>query len=250
MLKSQAQANRTLPFAAGVYAIVDAETLGLQWHGAGADWDHWVEAAASYAFAAVRGGAVALQWRCKLPAVPTEVTVACARAMRAAAGDRAAVFVNDDWPAAAQAPCGAHLGQSDGDVRAVAAAHPQLPLGWSTHSLAQIAAAQALPISYVGFGPVRATQSKANVEAATGWAQLQDACAKSAVPVVAIGGLQLPDAVTVRHAGAHAMAVIGAWLGPRAAPFSPAQAAQAVEQLAQAWQAAPRDGPRWPKRTP
>jgi hypothetical protein len=69
----------------------------------------------------------------------------------------------------------------------------------------------------------------------TGWAQLSDACRASALPVVAIGGLEAADAWTVRACGAAAMAVVGAWLGPVSAPWSPEEAYAALTDLDQQW---------------
>jgi len=132
--------------------------------------------------------------------------------VRRAAGDALALFVDDDVGAARAIGCGVHLGQGDGDPAVIAAGFGG-PIGWSTHDLAQVAAAPP-QASYLGFGPVRATASKAGAGPVTGWAALADACARSRLPVVAIGGLCADDALLVCAAGARAMAVIGGWLPP------------------------------------
>jgi thiamine-phosphate diphosphorylase len=141
------------------------------------------------------------------------------------------LFVNDDAMMAHELGLGLHLGQGDGDAGQV---HVR-PLGWSTHDVAQVRAAADGPAAYLGFGPVRATTGKQAADPVTGWALLEQAVAVARQPVVAIGGLELPDVARVRSSGAHAMAVIGAWLGPAGQPHTPDRACTALARLAQAW---------------
>ncbi|MSQ81318.1 MAG: thiamine phosphate synthase [Myxococcales bacterium] len=230
------------PFASGVYAVVDGATLGWTENAESADrLDSIVESAASYAYSALAGGAVAVQLRWKGEAIPAGFRLACARAMSKALGGVIPFIVNDDVEVATHAAAGLHLGQGDGDPLAVRSiVGPAAVLGWSTHRLSEVDAAATLPVSYLGFGPVRWTHSKSNTEPVTGWAALADACARSAQPVVAIGGLSRSDAAIARQAGAHAFAVIGAWLQADGQPLSPQQAQAAIHELAQAWAQAPR----------
>lgn len=112
--------------------------------------------------------------------------------------------------------CGAdvvHVGQEDlplGEVRKVLAALGRpLPVGVSTHNLAQAEAAARAGADYLGFGPIFATGSKANPDPVVGLAGLRQVCAQVSCPVVAIGGLRRASIVEVVAAGAAAAAVIG-----------------------------------------
>lgn len=189
-----------------------------------------------YALAALSGGAVALQLRFKSVPLGDSGRAQIAKTLVQALPRDLKVIVDDDIAAAAYAGCGVHLGQTDAPVNdARLALGPEALIGWSTHHLQQVEIAQAMAASYLGFGPVRPTESKALADAVTGWAQLNDACRTSAIPVVAIGGLQAQDAVTARACGAWAMAVIGAWLGPADNPWPPEQAAAAMAVLVHDW---------------
>lgn len=231
-------------FDSGVYAILDTDRLGLCDPAALHDARQMLIA---YAVAAAEGGCVALQLRCKsLPLADPLRASLCAEVAAALAmlpHRPVALVVDDDLAAATAVGCGLHWGQHDGEV---SAARRQLGraalLGWSTHDLTQVASAQSLAVDYLGFGPVRATVSKRGADPVTGWAQLADAARLSRLPLVAIGGLEGADATLVRGSGAHAMAVIGAWLGPPGAPWSVERAHRAIADLAAAWLAAPHLG--------
>jgi thiamine-phosphate pyrophosphorylase len=213
----------------GIYAIVDGDRLGLATHEGARPPVNVIRA---YAEAAAEAGAVAVQIRLKhLPlGHPTRLTAL--NAVRRALGGRIAVIADDDLSAATGAHTGLHLGQDDGDPRAARRLlDPDALLGWSTHTLAQVVAAQALPVHYLGFGPVRATDGKQGHAAATGIAGLAQAVTASRLPIVAIGGLTRADVTDVKRAGAHAMAVIGAWLGPAGRPHDVATARAHLQDL-------------------
>ncbi|MBM4344480.1 MAG: thiamine phosphate synthase [Deltaproteobacteria bacterium] len=164
--------------------------------------------------------------------------LACAIAMEQAAAGDLAVVVNDDIAVARTARTGLHLGQMDGDPRGVRdVLGDRALLGWSTHNLAQVDVAATLPVDYLGFGPVRATQTKRSSDPVTGWAMLADACGRARVPVVAIGGMQVQDAAIARSAGAAAMAVVGAWLRDGERVRAVAEAEDALTLLVHAWNA-------------
>lgn len=132
------------------------------------------------------------------------------------------LVINDDL-ALAEAPLpglwGLHLGQDDlneqgGLDRALRVCTARgLALGVSTHNLEQVRAAQVPGVDHIGFGPVQATQSKANPDPVVGFAGLKQACLASQKPVVAIGGLGLSDLPACRAAGASAVAMISALAG-------------------------------------
>ncbi|MGH9449879.1 MAG: thiamine phosphate synthase [Terriglobia bacterium] len=106
---------------------------------------------------------------------------------------------------------GVHLGQSD---LPAALARRMLPaamiIGLSTHSLAQVAAADREPVDYIAFGPIFATASKENPGPVVGLAALAEARRATRKPLVAIGGITTENARTVIDAGADSVAVIDA----------------------------------------
>ncbi|MSP92845.1 MAG: ribosomal-protein-alanine N-acetyltransferase [Myxococcales bacterium] len=227
--------------ASGVYAILDIDRVVA---GFGLDVAHLT----TYAAAAVHAGAVALQLRWKALPVPHPVRTEVVRVVAAAVGDEVPIFVNDDVEAAAACRdlphVGLHLGQGDAaPTLARQALGPEAWLGWSSHTLPEVTAAASLCIDCLGFGPVRATATKADAAPAVGIGGLQQAVQATRHAVVAIGGLQARDLASVRGAGARAVAVIGAWLGPDGRPHTPAEAGAAVARLTDAWHAA---GPREP----
>jgi len=142
-----------------------------------------------------------------------------------------ALIVNDDVEAALARPGlaqGLHLGQADLARLGAPECWPErlaalrqragagFILGVSTHDLAQVRASAALPIDYIGFGPVLPTRSKVRPEPAVGFEGLAAACAIARQPVVAIGGLDAAGAVRAAACGAAMVAMIGALSAPDA----------------------------------
>ena len=133
--------------------------------------------------------------------------------LRAAGGG--AVLVNDRVDLAVLAgAAGAHVGQDD--LPAVAARQilgPGRFLGLSTHDPAQAAEADALPagvLDYVAVGPVFASRTKSGHAPVLGLEGLASCCARTRLPVVAIGGIRPEDVAGILAAGATAVAVAGA----------------------------------------
>ena len=82
-------------------------------------------------------------------------------------------------------------------------------IGFSTHNLAQVIAADALPIDYIAIGPVFATGSKANPDPVVGLEGVRQARRVTKKPLVAIGGITRQNCSQVKAAGgADAVAVI------------------------------------------
>jgi len=105
---------------------------------------------------------------------------------------------------------GCHLGQQDLSLEGARRilARPKI-LGLSTHSAAQIEAANTTDADYVAIGPIFATSSKLNpdpVVGLDGFARLRKLTSK---PVVAIGGITHVNFRAVLDAGADSVAVIG-----------------------------------------
>src|SRR5436305_9346045 len=111
---------------------------------------------------------------------------------------------------------GVHLGQDDVPPRAARALLGEdAIIGFSTHAPEQAARAARLPVDYVAIGPVFATSSKENPDAAVGLegvARVRGVVGQ--IHVVAIGGINEENARAVLDAGADSVAVISALLAP------------------------------------
>jgi len=121
---------------------------------------------------------------------------------------------------------GLHLGQNDLPLAAARQlVGPEMPIGRSTHSLAQALRAVEEGADYLGFGPIFTTPSKARPDPTVGVDGLVEMLAQVDLPVVAIGGLTPDNLPTVVRSGrVPAVAVIRAVL---AAP----DPARAVREL-------------------
>jgi thiamine-phosphate pyrophosphorylase len=123
------------------------------------------------------------------------------------------LIVNDSLELAIELNAdGLHLGQSDGDVIAARKQlGPDKIIGISINSLAELIAANTLPVDYIGIGAIFPTKSKTDV--ATVWRlnQLQHARSRSQHKIIAIGGIDNTNAQQVIAAGADGIAAISAF---------------------------------------
>ncbi len=106
---------------------------------------------------------------------------------------------------------GVHIGQDDlhpAETRSLIGS--ARVLGLSTHSPAQIRAAEATTADYLAIGPVFATVTKQNPDPIVGLEGVRLARSLTAKPLVAIGGITIANATSVLRAGADAVAVISA----------------------------------------
>ena len=87
---------------------------------------------------------------------------------------------------------------------------PELLIGISTHSKAEVNLAAEQGADFVTFGPVYATPSKAAFGPPQGLEALADICRDSLLPVFALGGINPTRATEVREAGASGIALISA----------------------------------------
>ncbi|MBS0183238.1 MAG: thiamine phosphate synthase [Nitrospira sp.] len=85
-------------------------------------------------------------------------------------------------------------------------------IGVSTHSVEDVRRANQGGADYVVFGPIFETPSKRPFGPSLGLDLLADVCRQSLTPVIAIGGITRERVRSVRRAGAHGVAVIGALL--------------------------------------
>jgi thiamine-phosphate pyrophosphorylase len=170
---------------------------------------------------AVMGGVTVVQLRDK--DAPDDDLVALAVALRAELAPRGVPLIVNDRPAAAKAAGadGVHIGQEDGDPRAVRRLlGPGAILGLSVTKAAEVATVDADIVDYVGLGPVFSTATKADAAPPLGLDGLRSAGAMLPAPFVAIGGIDARNAGPVMAAGAAGIAVVSAICGasdPRAA---------------------------------
>jgi thiamine-phosphate pyrophosphorylase len=173
-----------------------------------------------YAEELIAAGATLIQLRDKSQPEQPRRFLSCARELRrvtwgAGTKPRATLIVNDrvDLCLAADAD-GVHLGQDDLSPSAARKIFDQVKdgktraIGYSTHHLAQVIAADALPIDYIAIGPVFATGSKANPDPVVGLDGVRQARQATQKPLVAIGGITRQNCSQVKAAGADAVAVI------------------------------------------
>ena len=160
---------------------------------------------------ALRGGATTVQYRNKTG--QSDLRLEQGRALAALCGAAGAAFiVNDDVALALEIGAdGAHLGGDDGDL---AEARRHLGqgklLGASCYNRLELADAAALAgADYLAFGSVFASSIKPGAVRAP-LAIFAEARRRFALPLVAIGGITLHNALQVFAAGADAVAVISA----------------------------------------
>lgn len=138
--------------------------------------------------------------------------LADAAIMRTSASPALKLILNDFPALAVEAGFdGVHVGQHDMAPHAARAIlGPDRILGVSTHNEAQLRAADQEPVDYIAIGPVFATTSKENPDPVIGLEYIRLVRAFTNKPLVAIGGITLETAASVRAAGADSVAVISA----------------------------------------
>jgi len=120
---------------------------------------------------------------------------------------------------------GVHVGQNDlpaGVARRLIG--PQKLLGLSITAPGQLDGVRPDTVDYLGIGPVFPTISKDDAAPALGLEQLAGLTARTSLPVVAIGGINLANAPAVFAAGVAGIAVVSAL----SLVADPAQAARAL----------------------
>jgi thiamine-phosphate pyrophosphorylase len=96
---------------------------------------------------------------------------------------------------------GVHLGADDAPPElARELLGPDVLIGLSTHTAADVARAEELPVDYLGFGPIHATETKGyrqGLGAEAAWIAAQ----ASALPVFPIGGIEPSNAAELAEVG-------------------------------------------------
>jgi len=163
--------------------------------------------------AALRGGVDALQLREK--DLATGELVALGRRLRDLCRRYSAkLLVNDRIDVALTiAADGVHLPASSFRVaEARQLLGPHQLVGVSTHSLDEVHSTAAAGSDFIVFGPVYDTPSKRPFGAPRGTGELARATRSTAVPIIAIGGIDTLRAPAVAAAGASGIGVIRALL--------------------------------------
>ncbi|MEM7642221.1 MAG: thiamine phosphate synthase [Pseudomonadota bacterium] len=160
---------------------------------------------------AARGGAGWVQLRDK--AFGDAAFAELARAVDARIGPLGARLIVNDRVEVARAvgAHGLHIGQSDGDPRAIRnRIGPDLVLGLSIECHDHLAAIPPGCVDYLGVGPVRATASKPGHAPPIGLDGLARIVRSIDLPCMAIGGLGAGDVPALRVAGCAGLAVVSA----------------------------------------
>jgi thiamine-phosphate pyrophosphorylase len=162
--------------------------------------------------AILAGGARLVQLRIKRGS--TRRFVEIARAVKTLTDRYRAILIVNDRVDVAQlvGAGGVHLGQQDLSARdARLWLGPEKVIGVSTHNLAQAQTAiESGAADYLGFGPIFPTINKTNPDPVQGLDGLRCVREHCPLPLVAIGGITKDSLSKVLHAGADAIAVIGA----------------------------------------
>ena len=162
---------------------------------------------------ALRGGVDLVQLRCK-DAGDEEILAAASRFARVCRSHDALFILNDRPDLVAQAGAdGVHVGQDDVPVpRARELVGRDRLVGLSTHSPAQIEAANRANVDYIGVGPVHETPTKPG-RPAVGIELVRHAARHAQIPFFAIGAIATENIEAVTSAGAERVAVVRALTG-------------------------------------
>ena len=121
------------------------------------------------------------------------------------------LLVNDRVDVAAAAGVGCHIGQCDlPPAAARAILGEEAVIGWSIDQIDQIQAADPALLDYVAHGPFAATGTKPNAGKPVGVDGIEQVRALTALPLVAIGGIDVTNAADAIAAGADGIAVVSA----------------------------------------
>jgi len=169
-------------------------------------WTH-----VAIARAAAAGGADVVQYREKRR-VPEGVRQETAREIvETLAATQVRCIVNDDVDSAlAAGASGVHLGPDDACPEDVRRRWPGALLGATANDVDRALICDALPIDYLGVGPVYGTRSKASPAPALGLAELERIVRAVECPVIAIGSIDATNIGPVLRTGVWGVAVLGA----------------------------------------
>ena len=193
----QALNARILSSELRLYAITDNACIG------GRDLCEAVDSA-------LTGGATVIQLRDK--EASHEELVGKAKALKEiCASHGAALIVNDDWQAAAEAGAdGAHVGIEDAPVSEIREkAGEGFIIGATAKTVPQALAAKEAGADYLGVGAVFPSPTKKNAIRITP-ELFREGVSAAGLPAVAIGGITLENITSLKDLGADGFAVVSA----------------------------------------
>ena len=163
---------------------------------------------------AIEAGADTLQLRVKNLSI-NELNALLPKAIALATSAGIRLFINDHWQLAIKHKAyGVHLGQEDLETANLHAIQEAgLRLGLSTHNWFEIARALTHKPSYIAFGPVFPTTSKAvqhhtlDLNTLRKWVKLLH----NRIPITAIGGIELEALPLLKTIGFDSVALISAF---------------------------------------
>ncbi|MDE5902892.1 MAG: thiamine phosphate synthase, partial [Muribaculaceae bacterium] len=127
------------------------------------------------------------------------------------------LIINDYVDVCRDVNCtGVHLGKSDmPPSKARLELGPLAVIGVTANTFADIEAVRSLDIDYIGIGPFRDTNTKANLAPILGLEGVADLCSRMKgaeinIAHVAVGGIRLDDVQQLLEAGCDGLAVSGA----------------------------------------
>ncbi len=191
------QSKKKLLRDSRLYAVVDRGACGRR-------------SLVAVALAAVRAGAGVVQLRDKTS--PPRTVVEEARALSRALAPTKALFIVNDYLDVARIVMsdGVHIGQSDGSLAlARTIMGRELVIGVSCDSVAQAVAAEQGGADYIGVGALFTTPTKPAAHP-VGSGIFGEVCAKTRIPVFAIGGITMRTLPEARLEGARRIAVSSA----------------------------------------
>ena len=106
---------------------------------------------------------------------------------------------------------GVHLGQSDMPYRAARKMlGPEKIIGITVHNITEATEAQRLGADYLGVSPIFQTATKSDAGKPAGIALIEEIRSRVDIPLIAIGGINLANALEVVRAGADGLCAISA----------------------------------------
>ena len=162
---------------------------------------------------ALRGGATCVQLREKQ--LSKEQFLEEAKALLALCRRYGApLIINDRLDVALESGAdGVHVGIEDAPVAEIRQqAGPDFIIGATAKTVDQARAAEAAGADYLGVGAVFPSPTKQNAIRITA-EQFREICASVSIPAVAIGGITLENASSLRGCGADGIAVVSALFG-------------------------------------
>jgi thiamine-phosphate pyrophosphorylase len=163
--------------------------------------------------AAIRGGVTAVQLREKT--LDMVAFAELGQAIKALLPPGVPLIINDNVQvAAAVGADGIHLGQTDLPPEAARMLlGPDATIGLSITAIEQLDGDAVRFADYLGVGPIFASPTKPDAATPLGLEGLAEARRKTALPIVAIGGISEENAGPTMAAGANGIAVVSAIMG-------------------------------------